>query len=59
MVKPRQITPLLGQYFMEAKDAREASDYADYFVASAEEAREQLRRAELFVEATARLILSL
>lgn len=55
-VKENAIDKSFGRILVEAKDAREESDYGDFIVVSPEEAELQFKNAELFVNEIKRII---
>ena len=55
-VKEGVVDRRLGRLIAEAKGIREESDYGDYVSFSAEEARDQIQNAKLFIKEVARLL---
>jgi len=55
-VKTEIVDKKLGRILMDAKDFREASDYGDYITIDKQDAEEQLKNAELFIENVERVL---
>lgn len=50
-VKPGLVAKEFGKIIAQARDARELSDYADFFEAGKDETKNQIKDAERFIEA--------